>query len=461
MTEPDVENNLEQSLLDNTQTKSHLFSDIDTLIHIASGVFLASISWSVVKTTDSAVIGHIPNNSTEYLYAASLSDIFTGTISAFMFTPTLSVLASQSLGALREDNALGWLKISFLVDIPCIALALFLCFNFKYILLIFGLHGKDIELAKEFTWVISLCIPARVFIQDLTKYLTAKKLMTFQVSLVLTLCLLNLIFSYLFVLEFGYGFLASAAVSVSLEYLGLVSLLIYFTTVIFKRQEIEPFIKDSFFKHFEMQKIKTYLENFLPNAFSLLSDYARFVIIAAFAGSISNEALLVFNTSYRVLYLAMIITTSLGTSAVVILGNSIGAKDVERAYNSIKLNCLLYFGFILVFTAGVFFWIEDIGSLFSNDKEIINFFIGVRTELALLVFSMNSSMFLERFPIALRKSKEASMASFIGSWVVQVPFSFFVLNFVDRSLSSLFIVMSGGYLVISLKEAIENIDSEN
>ena len=69
---------LEEPLLEapeaTTEEQVHLSTELADLLGLTAAFFVSSVSWVAMKSTDTAILGHV---GTRYLDATALSDLYT------------------------------------------------------------------------------------------------------------------------------------------------------------------------------------------------------------------------------------------------------------------------------------------------------------------------------------------------------------------------------------------------
>ena len=100
-----------------------VFQELWELLYLTSAIFVARVSWVIIKTTDSALLGY---TGTQYLAAASISDLWTQSTGVFIMGGVLGMFCSQAIGAGNKAMAGIWLQARQASDnnlmhpIPCL-----------------------------------------------------------------------------------------------------------------------------------------------------------------------------------------------------------------------------------------------------------------------------------------------------------------------------------------------------
>ena len=117
--------NHSSSFDDDEENTSILHDAKDTLV-LGVPIFLAMLSWVGMKTTDSALLGHV---SAEALAAAALSDLWTMCTVVLINARVLGVLCGAAVGAGNPKLAGIYLQVSYYV-LAYVVLFVFVCWYF-------------------------------------------------------------------------------------------------------------------------------------------------------------------------------------------------------------------------------------------------------------------------------------------------------------------------------------------
>jgi len=89
-----------------------LVGEVKSLILLAIPLFLSSASWVGMKTTDTALLGHLEESGTLYLSAVAVADLWTSSTGVFIQGRVLGVFVGHAVGAGRPEMAGVWLQVS-------------------------------------------------------------------------------------------------------------------------------------------------------------------------------------------------------------------------------------------------------------------------------------------------------------------------------------------------------------
>lgn len=127
---------------------SSLWFDAKDTVRLSVPIFLATLSWVGMKTTDNALLGHV---SPDALSAAALSDLWTMCTQMFVSAPVLGVLAGAAVGAGNPKLAGIYLQVSILV-LSCVAIVVLVCWNLtEFIWTWFGSDPKIASMAGYYS----------------------------------------------------------------------------------------------------------------------------------------------------------------------------------------------------------------------------------------------------------------------------------------------------------------------
>ena len=82
------------------------------LLSLAIPIFVAMVSWAVMKGTDTALLGHV---GTQYLSGSAVSDLYTSSSRVFLNAHVLSVFAGNAIGSNNPKMVGVWVQVSLVV----------------------------------------------------------------------------------------------------------------------------------------------------------------------------------------------------------------------------------------------------------------------------------------------------------------------------------------------------------
>ena len=449
-----TEDSTSSSSINDKEIPTFISTCKDTLT-LALPLAVSRLSWSAMKTTDTALIGH---TGTVNLSATAVADLYTQSTGVFINGWILSTLVSHAYGSSNKKMGGIWLQVS-LVVIGCLSvpvmLAWLLC---GPMLLVMGVSEELIRPAAYYALVLMVAIPARIGIGQLSQYLMAQKIVNPLVKAGLFSMTINLFLGLVLVLGIGvpgwdgFGFWVSPIVTVVVEW---ATLFIYLYWFCFKKQLHKQGgcwpEQGLEWTNITSKRVKEYVNLYYPAALSGASDWWRVSAIGVVAVTFHDHAsLAVFNSSYRIAWMSLIVIGSIGSAMGVLLGQELGKGDYNRAKN-ITSTCLILAFVIVLMLAAVFFTIPGkVAMVFSSDEEVIGLYQDVALPLTTMLIAMNLSVLLERVPLSCGRTQVVLWTGVVGSWAAQVPAVILCTKFYRNDLYGLFTGVTVGYCALDI-----------
>eukprot|EP00009_Paramoeba_aestuarina_P006554 CAMPEP_0201508816 /NCGR_PEP_ID=MMETSP0161_2-20130828/2051_1 /ASSEMBLY_ACC=CAM_ASM_000251 /TAXON_ID=180227 /ORGANISM="Neoparamoeba aestuarina, Strain SoJaBio B1-5/56/2" /LENGTH=544 /DNA_ID=CAMNT_0047903585 /DNA_START=112 /DNA_END=1746 /DNA_ORIENTATION=+ len=426
--------------------KKKFFSEISEIMILALGALVARISYVVMKTTDSALLGH---SSADALTVSSYSDLWTSAVGVFLTSGVLSMFVGNAIGSGNPKIAGVWLQVStYFILFMCLPVMI-LWFLTSPVLQLFGVSKDMANQAGYYSSVLAICLPFRSVYRQLAQFLAAQKIIYPGTVTGIAACTFNLVLGLILVLGIpipnwdGFGFYACPVVTLTAEiFMSVIFYLVFFAYLRLHDpcwDGRDPSLLT------DWEKYKEFGRFYLPSALAAASDWWRVTVIGVVAAYLGPNDLVVFNTSYRILWMSLTIVSSLAAAISIKLGIFVGVGDISAAKQMIMLGTGFVFFtlFILCFINWVL--IEDIAHIFTDQEEIVELFVESRMGICCMLFVMNFAVFLETIPNTLGKNKEVLYTGLIGSWCGQVPAVLGLCIFVSWSLDSVYMGASIGY----------------
>ena len=305
--------------------------------------------------------------------------------------------------------------------------------------------------AGFFASILALCLPARTVYGQLTQFFGAQKIVKPAAYVSAAGCMLNLFLGLVLVLGIfvprwsGFGFPACPWTTVATEY-AMLSAYIYYTWYL--KCLHAPCWDGWDLAEITTSRILEFLNMYVPAAASITSDFWRVTAIGVFAARMGPIEIAVFNTSYRITWMTLTFVGSLGGALGTRLGIQLGAGDIQGGKQTMLVGGMMCCSALALLSVLVLVFMRQIASIFSDDQVVIDSFVAVRWPLSVMIFVMNFSVFLERIPVAMGRTKVVFYAGFVGSWVGQVPGVALALHFWRGDLVGLYWGVTFGYLLL-------------
>ena len=298
-TSPLVEKKRSLSTKHAQHQKPTVWEDAIDTFKLGVPIFVSMLSWVGMKSTDTALLGHV---SREALSASALSDLWTMCTAVFIQgSRVLDILVGGAVGAGNPKLAGIYLQVSYAV-VGVVAIGVFICWNFtEQVWISFGSDPEISKMAGYYARILSFSIPGIVSFTGLSQFFSAQRIMHPEVTASSFALLCNLVFGIIFVLGipgtefYGYGFTACPIVTTCVVYVQL--LLIWYVYI--HKQKLHEACWDKWAPNeVTWARIKTFSDLYFPAAMSGASDFWRVAVIGAVAAKLGEEEVAVFNTSY-------------------------------------------------------------------------------------------------------------------------------------------------------------------
>ncbi|KAL7529914.1 hypothetical protein ACHAXR_003220 [Thalassiosira sp. AJA248-18] len=436
-----------------TESTTVLEDIIDTF-HLAMPIFFSRVSYVGMKTTDTALLGHV---SGQALSAAALSDLWTMCTAVFIQGRVLSILVGQSIGANNRALAFVYLRISFLIlGILSIPVMISWCYTGQ----VWTWLGISEDIAKDagyYSFVFIFSIPAQLGFSQLSQFLSAQRIMKPEVISSLMALICNLFFGIVLVLGIpfigfdGFGFEACPLVTVSIVWCQCLILYTYWFKYGDTSQPSNSDVHENWASLTEgitMKRIRTYSALYFPAAFALSSDFWRMGVIGAIAATLGEREVGLFNASYRILWITLIFVGSLSGAAGIKIGLRLGNGDANAARQAAAVGIGLAVLFLLFLSTIVYFNTRMFGMLFTDDESYLDLFEECRLPFTFVLFFMNLSVGLETIPISMGQTGNVFYAGVVAGWLGQVPGVILLTRYWRKDLYALYTGVAVGYCVL-------------
>eukprot|EP00928_Gymnodinium_smaydae_P042901 TRINITY_DN28848_c0_g1_i1.p1 TRINITY_DN28848_c0_g1~~TRINITY_DN28848_c0_g1_i1.p1 ORF type:complete len:489 (+),score=60.45 TRINITY_DN28848_c0_g1_i1:62-1528(+) len=442
------------NLLDDHAAAPSWRKDIWDLLLLTGPLFLSRVSFVVMKTTDSSMLGHV---GTRYLDAAALSDLWTSSTGVLAQSYAAGVFCSNAYGAGNKKLVGIWVQVAWAVLLPICALVMGLWCLTGLVLRALG-NGEQVSSdANYFAMVLMCCLPVRVIFSQLGIFFSAQKILKPSATCSTFGMLANLaiglpvVFGIPFTSFKGFGFTACPWVTTMVEYMMLALSILWFCG--HKQLHRECWAELSI-KNVTKDRVRSYLGQYVPQTLSLASDFWRVAAIGAIADSMDEHNVGVWNTGYRICWISLTFCGSLAGAMGIKLGNALGKGDARLAQREAKVGMTLCVSAVGLLALIIVCIPRYCGMLFSSDPVLLDLFEESRFAFALFVGLMNLAVVLEKIPTMVGRSSITFWMGVVGSWVGQVPGAYFCTHYWRKDLYGLYAGSAAGYALLCALLAI-------
>ena len=398
-------------------TSSNFVVAVDT-VKLAVPIFVSRLSWVAMKTTDSALLGHV---NAESLAAASLSDLYTMSTLVLVQGRILGVFVGQSVGANNPRLAGIYLQAS-LILLGSLSLLVVLAWLFtEHVWILLGQTPNISSMAGYYATILAISIPGQVFFSQLSQFFSAQRIMHPEVIASSIAMVLNLIFGLVFVLGIGlpipnfhgFGFVACPIVTMSVVYAQIFFMWFVYCWV----QGLHRPCWGGWSFIEAVERIPAYSKLYFPAALTSASDYWRVAVIGYIAAHLGEREVAIFNTSYRIMWIVLTMVGALsgagGIKISLLLGegNPLAAKQASNV--AIFLCSVFLMGFAVVSSS----YARLFGMIFTNDEEFLDLWEECWFPFIATLCFMNLAVALERVLYSLGRTAAVFRMSLISSWL--------------------------------------------
>jgi MATE family multidrug resistance protein len=183
----------------------------------------------------------------------------------------------------------------------------------------------------------------------------------------------------------------------------------------------------------------------LPATLSLGSDFWRMSAIGLYSGTLGDKAVAVFNSSYRIAWLNIVVVGSFSSACATQLSIALGSGDAKLCAKVRNIGIFTVLTFLLLTVGLSIVFIEKLAMIFSTDPEVIQMYCDTKWEMAGMIFFMCFAMHFESLLYALKKSNIVFYCGMAGSWFGQVPAVVILTTYFGHGLYNVYLGVAVGY----------------
>lgn len=362
-----------------------------------------------MKTTDTALLGHV---SRESLSAAALSDLWTMCTGIMIQGRVLDILVGGAVGAGNPKLAGIYLQVAYAV-ISVVAIFVIVAWNLtEQVWVAFGSDPEISRMAGYYASVLSISIPGQLLFTQLSQFFSAQRIMHPEVNASTFALMCNLVLGLIFVLGIpfpnfgGYGFVACPWVTSSVVYLQL--LLIWFVYV-YRQKLHEPCWGGWSWGEITWQRVKTFSNLYFPSALGVASDFWRVAAIGTIAANMGEEEVAIFNTSYRIMWIVLVLVMALASASGINMSIRLGKMDPNGAKQAGHVGVGMASCICVVIGIAVWSNIRAFGKIFTNDETFLEMLAVTRTPFCITLVFMNMAVAIEKIPYSMGRTQGQSV----------------------------------------------------
>lgn len=360
-----------------------------------------------MKTTDTALLGHV---SREALSASALSDLWTMCSGILIQGRVLDILVGGAVGAGNPKLAGIYLQVAYAV-ISVVAILVVVAWNLtEQVWVAFGSDVEISAMAGYYASVLSLSIPGQLLFGQLSQFFSAQRIMHPEVNASTFALVYNLVFGLIFVLGIppivpnfeGFGFTACPWVTSGAVY---IQLLLVWYVYIHRQRLHEPCWGGWSLEEVTWPRIKIFSELYFPSALGVASDFWRVAVIGTIAANLGEEEVAIFNTSYRIMWIVLVLVMALAGASGINMSMRLGRMDSNGARQAGHIGVGMASCTCLLIGIAVWSQIRAFGRIFTNDEIFLDMFSETRTPFCITLVLMNIAVAIEKIPYSMGRTQ--------------------------------------------------------
>ena len=297
-----------------------------------------------------------------------------------------------------------YLQVSYVV-LFSISFFVFIAWNLtEQVWLWFGNDPEISKMAGFYAKSLSFAIPGMIAFGQLSQYFSAQRIMYPEVYSSSVGLFANLLFGLIFVLGWpipgfeGYGFKACPIVTTIITYVQLAFMVIVYVYFLKLHEPCWPGFKMS---EITWDRVKTFSELYFPAALSSSSDFWRVAVIGTVAASMGEAEVGIFNTAYRIMWMALMFVGALAGAASINMSIRLGKMDPYGAKQAGHVG--IGMAFVSLFILGCLILCRNrwFGLIFTSDEELLALFKECSIPFTISLFFMNLAVAIERIPYTM------------------------------------------------------------
>ncbi|CAB9526458.1 Mate efflux family protein (Partial), partial [Seminavis robusta] len=311
--------------------------------------------------------------------------------------------------------------------------------------------------------VLSFAIPAIVAFRQFSNFFSAQRIMHPERNSAMVGLSLNLILGLVFVLGWpipgfeGYQFTACPIVTVAVTYIQLATLVIVY---LWRQKLHEPCWGGWDWNEITWARINTYCELYFPAAMSLASDFWRVAVIGAIAARLGEEQVAVFNTSYRIMWIALIMVGAMSNASAINMSIRLGKNQPEGARQAGYVGIAMATAILTVLSTLILCHSDWFGRIFTEDPVFLQMFNEASVPFTFTLFFMNLGVAIERIPYSMGRTRDLFWTGFLASWGGQVPGVILCTQYWRSDLFGLYTGMAIGYGMLVILYSVITLKSD-
>ncbi|XP_045903080.1 multidrug and toxin extrusion protein 1-like [Micropterus dolomieu] len=339
--------------------------DLKTLFTLVGPMVLSQLMVFMISVVSMVFCGHLGKTELAGVSLATAVVNVTGISIGTGLTLTCDTLISQTYGSgnLKRVGVIlqRGILILLLACFPCWAILI----NTEPLLLAFKQSPEVARLSQLYVKIFMPALPAVFMYQLQSKCLQNQKIIWPQVVTGATANVINALTNYIFLYHLDLGVVGSAAASAISQYFTAVLLCIYICWKGLLKETWHGWSLDC------LQEWGNFIWLAIPSMLMLCLEWWVFELGGLLAGMISDTELAAQAIIYQLIFVAYMLPLGFSTAASVLVGNALGAGNIEQAKQFCKLPVICAFTVACVVGGFLIITRNVIGYIFTTDQDVI------------------------------------------------------------------------------------------
>eukprot|EP01017_Pseudomicrothorax_dubius_P048769 TRINITY_DN8947_c0_g1_i2.p1 TRINITY_DN8947_c0_g1~~TRINITY_DN8947_c0_g1_i2.p1 ORF type:complete len:494 (+),score=63.51 TRINITY_DN8947_c0_g1_i2:103-1584(+) len=340
----------------------------------------------------------------EYTAAAGISNVLYNSLALgppICMAFGLGNVGSQMIGAKKHKEFGQYFLSSVFFNIILSIIGYGLLVLATQFLAVSNLDEFTIRQAVNYVQLLFLPILTLSILAPTRQVLVSQQYFSFQTTINAPICLLHILWSWLFTFPLGLGFEGSPLAIGVTEALLILFTFIYILLYHSKSEVWQPWSLEV------LRVLPEYLRKVVPFALTLYTEWVADEVLSIISSFIGEFELAAFTTYISVTSTIYMIPLALGITFGTKIGNAMGEGRAELARRHIKVGLISILLVNVVTTTSVFYFSRQLGGFFSDDQDVVQKFVD--RSLFLSIFLISDS-FSCAFSNILRTIGEESFA---------------------------------------------------
>ncbi|MFH2034262.1 MAG: MATE family efflux transporter [Candidatus Margulisiibacteriota bacterium] len=178
------------------------------------------------------------------------------------------------------------------------------------------------------------------------------------------------------------------------------------------------------------------------------------VFLMSFVAAFGTMAVAAYGIGVRIEMIVLMPGFGFASAASTLVGQNLGARNIERARKSAWHSTLYYILLNVVLTILIFTFARQLILIFNNDPEVVKIGTQYLKISSLTYVFVSVALILNRSLVGAGDTMSAMLITFIGLWVVLVPLAWYLSKFTPLGLLGIWIAIVAAIVVQAVLNVI-------